>query len=297
MTKDDKFYFDLLKKEVVASFAGKHGVSSNIEDWKGSEIALFQEDLLARVKASISEKWFYTYFKNETGKLPRIDMLNILSIYLGYKNWYVFKKSYGERGASKSKLGKNAYLLLAGILVLGIFWFSWEKENEFNFCFVDQLTDRAIVQTPLDIKILQDKESPVVLKTDSLGCFRYKTTMDYVTFIVKSPFYKTDTITRYINTKSTEAIEVASDDYALMLNFYTSGNVKDWKKHKRQLDDLISEEAIVYELYSSSIGVEVYTKEDFIQMLTIPTTSLKKIQILDKRIVDGKIVKLKFMMK
>ncbi|WP_136467935.1 hypothetical protein [Flagellimonas onchidii] len=286
-----------MKKEVVASFAEEHRVSSNIQHWKGNEIALFQEDLFAKVKASVSEKWFYTYFKNEAGKLPRIDMLNLLSMYLGHKNWHVFKKSHNSSGTSTNKRVKNIYILLAGVLVLGVFWLFWEKENEFTFCFVDQLTDRAIVQTPLDIKILQEKESPLVLKTDNLGCFRYKTTADHITFIIKSPFYKTDTITRYINTKSNEAIKVASDDYALMLNFYTSGNVKDWKKHRRQLDDLISEQAVIYQLYNASIGVEVYTKEDFIQMLTIPTTSLKKIQILDKRIVDEKIVKLKFMVK
>ena len=46
-------------------------------------------------KGNISEKSFYTYFKTSpTAKLPRIDMLNILSIYAGYSSWYDFKKNH-----------------------------------------------------------------------------------------------------------------------------------------------------------------------------------------------------------
>src|SRR5690606_36144211 len=38
---------------------------------------------------------FYTYFKNSpVTKLPRIDMLNILSVYAGYVSWYDFKKNH-----------------------------------------------------------------------------------------------------------------------------------------------------------------------------------------------------------
>ena len=33
------------------------------------------------VNGRISEKWFYTHIKSNSGKLPRIDMLNILSEY------------------------------------------------------------------------------------------------------------------------------------------------------------------------------------------------------------------------
>ena len=55
---------------------------------------MFQEDLFQEVKGKVSEKWFYTYFKNDAPKLPRIDMLNLLSSYVGFENWYAFKSAH-----------------------------------------------------------------------------------------------------------------------------------------------------------------------------------------------------------
>ncbi|MGX1930672.1 hypothetical protein [Flagellimonas sp. 2504JD4-2] len=294
MRKDEKFYFDLLKKEVTATFSKNHRIFIDIKDWKGSEIVLFQEDLFAMAKASVSEKWFYTYFKNNTGKLPRIDMLNLLSNYVGYKSWNAFKGENANPKKSSLSLVSLTYLLLGACLVFAVIWLIWSRKNEFHFCFVDQITDQSIVDIPLDIKIISEKGSPMVFKTDSLGCFSYKTKEEYIKFIVKSPYHKTDTITRFIDSKPNKAIRVSSDDYALMLSYYTSGNVKDWKIHRRKLSNIISEDALIYQLYNTNIGVEIHTKDEFIRMLTIPTSSLKGIKILDKQLENGKIVTLKF---
>ena len=53
------------------------GMSASIADWKGQDIVNFQEELLRKVNAHISEKWFYTHMKSDQDKLPRIDMLNV----------------------------------------------------------------------------------------------------------------------------------------------------------------------------------------------------------------------------
>jgi hypothetical protein len=50
-------------------------------------------------------------------------------------------------------------------------------------------------------------------------------------------------------------------------------------------------------LFKNNIDIELYSKEEFISMLTIPTKSLKRTEILDKTIENGKIVTLKFMVK
>ena len=42
------------------------------------------------MKGSISEKWFYTHIKHEQEKLPRIDVLNLLAEYVGFRNWQAF---------------------------------------------------------------------------------------------------------------------------------------------------------------------------------------------------------------
>jgi hypothetical protein len=87
-------HFEQLKDKVQAQYLKNHTPSHDeISKWKGIDIIYFQEDLRKIAKGNISEKTFYTYFKTSpVTKIPRIDMLNILSIYAGYVSWYDFKK-------------------------------------------------------------------------------------------------------------------------------------------------------------------------------------------------------------
>ncbi|ALR31776.1 hypothetical protein ATE47_15190 [Chryseobacterium sp. IHB B 17019] len=96
MTDLDLLHFEQLKKEVQAQYLKEYTPSyDDISKWKGIDIIYFQEDLRKKAKGNISEKSFYTYFKNSpVTKLPRIDMLNLLSIYAGYDSWYEFKKQH-----------------------------------------------------------------------------------------------------------------------------------------------------------------------------------------------------------
>lgn len=96
MTDLDLLHFEQLKNKVQAEFLKENTPSyDDISKWKGIDIIYFQEDLRKKAKGNISEKSFYTYFKNSpVTKLPRIDMLNLLSIYAGYSSWYDFKKQH-----------------------------------------------------------------------------------------------------------------------------------------------------------------------------------------------------------
>lgn len=96
MTDLDLLHFEQLKLEVQTEYLKNHHPSSDeISKWKGIDIIYFQEDLRRKAKGNISEKSFYTYFKNSnTSKLPRIDMLNLLAIYADYQSWYDFKKNH-----------------------------------------------------------------------------------------------------------------------------------------------------------------------------------------------------------
>lgn len=297
MNKQDFHFFNILKKKVAETFLKSNNAPNSIEDWKGNSIVLFQEDLFAKVKGRVSEKWFYTYFKNNSDKLPRIDMLNLLSEYVGFKDWNTFKSEHKNSVESFSKKKKSIFWVLLILPILVISYFSLASKNQYHFCFVDNIKNIAITKVPLDIKVLQNEESPLYFKTDSLGCFKYKTTDDKITFVVQSPFHKTDTIVRHINSNLNQTVKLTTDDYALMLHYYTNGNVKDWKKHKQQLSNLISNDAQIYQLFDNSIGVELLNKEDFIRFITIPTQNLRDIEILDKTMVNGKIVKLKFIVK
>lgn len=276
-----------MKKEVFEAFSKAYPVSSLYEKWGKEEILAFQEDLFQKVKTKVSEKWFYTYFKNTPDKLPRIDMLNLLSQYIGFQNWNEFKDK-----KKKPKKKKIAWVVPILIIPLSLIFFS--RENEFHFCFIDE-DKRESINTILDVEVLTEKETPIYLQTNDSGCFSYTTRKKKVKMIVRSTYYKTDTIIRYSDNLK-NIIHLSLDDYSIMLDYYTNGKIKDVNTRKKQLSKLIHENAIIYQVYSKEIGVEVYSKEEFINLLTIPTQGLKKIKFLSKEFSNDKIMKLKFIM-
>lgn len=301
MTETNLHHFNLLKAKVAETFLEEHHASRHIADWKGEEIVTFQEDLFSKTKGRISEKSFYTYFKNKPKNLPRIDVLNLLSQYGGYKNWQEFKDGnlglVEEKKDQKKKKSFPPILWVAIALpIITIFMLQSLSENTFTFCMVDEDKNEAITET-LDIKILQPGQSPVYLKTDDKGCFSYVTDEDKISFVVQSPYHKTDTITRSINANENTTIKLSVDDYTLMLKYYSTGNFKDVEKRQAQLQNLIAKNAEIYQVYPNNRGIELYSKTEFIQKLTIPTSTLKNIQILNKTYENGKIVKLKFLVK
>lgn len=295
MKTKDLLYFNLLKKTVAETFLSRNNAPEEISNWKGDDIVLFQEDLFSTVKAKVSEKWFYTYFKNEPNKLPRIDMLNLLSQYVGNKNWHNFMAAHPKIKTDSSNSIKLRYWWLIILPVLLVVYFlTKENRNQFQFCFVDEEKSEAITHITLDIKVLLEGETPQYFKTDSLGCFSYKTSADHIMFVVQSPYHKTDTIIRNYRSVDTDEVKLATDDYALMLDFYSNSNVDDWQKRRLELGKLFDDNAIIYQMYSNSIGVEIFSKEEFINKLTTPTSTLKRMEILDKAYKNDKIVKLKF---
>lgn len=294
MNSENTYYFNLLKKAISTQFLKEHHASNSMKNWKGEDIVLFQEDLFNKVKAKVSEKWFYTYFKNDSEKLPRIDMLNLLSNYVDYANWNDFKAKNAKPKKLQSRIPKVYWpLLIVPFLIVAVY--NPFSKNKFQFCFIDDVKGEPITNTSINVTVLQDNESPLHFKTDALGCFNYTTKDDKIAFIIQSPYHKTDTIVRHIDSNTNQIVKLITDDYALMLDYYTNGKLEDWKQRKQELQKLIASDALIYQLFQNNIGVEIYSKDDFIRMLTIPTNSLKRIKILDKKLLDGKIVKLKFM--
>lgn len=254
-----------------------------------------------KVKGTISEKSFYSYFKNAPDKLPRIDILNLLSQYCGYENWNAFKM---QNAISENKTTHQASFkkiaLLVIIVVMGIssfFYITKPKEHTFSFCFIDQDRNLPITSTPIDIIILNNSESSFRLKSNKEGCFSWKTKDKFIQFAVQSPYHKSDTIYRSIGRGNIEKIIMQTDDYALMLHYYANGKVQDWKQRKAELSKLIAADATILQVLPYGLGVEIYSKQKFINTLTTPTQSLKNIEIINSQKVDGQIVKLKFKVK
>ena len=300
MIEKELKYFDLLKNDVAYKFTAKYSASKDVLEWSGDTIALFQEDLLDETRGTVSEKWFYTYFKNKTTKLPRIDMLNLLSVYCGYNNWETYKYKHKEINPSLSKKNNFSKILISlfSITVVIILIFTFKvKKNNFEFCFIDDDKKEIISHTNLNIKILKKGESPIHLKTNNFGCFKYETEESSIRFIVSSPYYKTDTIVRNINNNYDDLISIQTDYHALMMNYLAKGKKQDWKKLRAELEDLIANDAKIYRVFPKSIDIVFYSKDEFINKLTLPTNDLKNIEILNKSYSKGKIIGLKFIIK
>jgi hypothetical protein len=279
------------------------GINKSISDWKGQDITDFQEELLMKVKAHISEKWFYNHIKSESKSLPRIDILNLLSKYVGYANWdeFVFKNSVQKSVEIKAPKGNRIFIIMPVLLILvmaALFLiFKIFSTREYRLNFYDAHTKENINGSKIEVQVLSDKESPENYLSDESGIIILKTDERVLKMVVSAPYYKTDTITRTLkNFDSDQKISLQADDYALIIHYFSVMNVDDWQKRRKYLGEIIDDGAIIYQVMNDAraSGMEIYNKEEFINKLTMPTGSLKYIEILDTKLKDGKIMVLRF---
>ena len=303
MQQQERELFKELKNQIVSTIQRScPTLSSDISEWKGQEITDFQEELASKVNGHISEKWFYTHMKSDGDSLPRIDVLNLLSNYAGYAGWDDFKYKNGALTSSVSSLSKtNRVFIVVPLLVitvLAILYFVFKIYNtqEYHFCFYDADTREPISNNIIEVSMLLPDESPVNFLCGPDGCLALKTDQVTVTLVVKTPYYQTDTVIRQLDKfNSEEMVRLRPNNYALMIHFFSRMNVKDWQKRRNQLDRMISDSALIFQVYNTeSIGMELYTKWEFINKLTMPASSLKHIEILDTKYRDDQIILLRF---
>jgi hypothetical protein len=337
MQLSDQEYFRELKKEVSATFRGLFPSSPvEIEEWKGQDIVNFQEELMQKVNGRISEKWFYTHIKGQQEKLPRIDMLNLLSEYAGYRSWsdFVMQKKGREEAPGTGKLeiptaekheaqgilesassqpaaeslisgsnsSKRVLIIIAVLLVLSsitvIAILNRPHIKTYQCCFVDMDGRAPIPNARIELKVLSYNESPVLAEVDSNGCFELKTTDDKVRLVVTSPYYRADSVTRVLTSDLVyERVKLRTNDYALMIHYFSTSKVSDWKKRRMQLDDMIAENAKIFQVYDDNSGMELYNKDEFINKLTMPLKSLRNIEIIETQYTGNKISELRFRQK
>ena len=256
----DLLYFKQLKAEIQAEYLKNNSPSEeDISKWKGIDIIYFQEDLRKRAKGNISEKTFYTYFKTPNiDKLPRIDMLNLLSIYAGYESWFDFKKQHSSEDKEitntstknleqKPILQKNnivnqehkeknnyrffkntkTYIwvitsIILGILIVFLVFSDQIFKKTYQFCFTD--ADRGTnIQSTIDIRVIKDNESPILYKVKPGECFVFNTKDKTLKMEISAPLYEKIEISRNLeNASEIETISLKPDDYALMLHYYST---------------------------------------------------------------------------
>ena len=256
----DLLYFKQLKAEIQAEYLKNNSPSEeDISKWKGIDIIYFQEDLRKKAKGNISEKTFYTYFKTPNiDKFPRIDMLNLLSIYAGYESWFDFKKQHSsedkeitntstENLEQKPILQKNnivnqeykeknnyrlfkntkTYIwvitsIILGILIVFLVFSDQIFKKTYQFCFTD--ADRGTnIQSTIDIRVIKDNESPILYKVKPGECFVFNTKDKALKMEISAPLYEKIEISRNLeNASEIENISLKPDDYALMLHYYST---------------------------------------------------------------------------
>ena len=377
MTDLDLLHFEQLKKDVQAQYLKEYTPSyDDISKWKGIDIIYFQEDLRKKAKGNISEKSFYTYFKNSpVTKLPRIDMLNLLSIYAGYDSWYEFKKQHlfagellqddeglseenlqelektvsaspavteneilsqkqgettpentdlqksinenqavsqkndltattqsEEQKTRKSFIRKNVWAIVTSVLVVltGLLGFKDALFSKtYKYCFTDADRGVGVVNT-LEIKVIKENESPILYKIKPGDCFYYSTKDKNLKMQISSPFYEYLEVNRSLeNAPDEEIIELKPDDYKMAAYYFSikdaNGDPEELKKKRSQLESLISNNAVIYQIYDNNIyGIERLDKQKYITLVTTPTTSLKNLSVIEMKKDNGKIISIKF---
>lgn len=376
MTDLDLLHFEQLKKDVQAQYLKEYTPShDDISKWKGIDIIYFQEDLRKKAKGNISEKSFYTYFKNSpVTKIPRIDMLNLLSIYAGYDSWYEFKKQHLFSGEllqedpdlsdeevkeleetvaqspvslkteiqqvktdskpeenfdlqksntenqivtenkniesnpviikpNKNFFKKNIWAIVTTVLIsiTGLLGFKDEIFSKtYKYCFTDADRGTSVINT-LEIRVMKENESPLIYKIKPGECFYYSTKDKNLIMEISAPFYESLKVNRSLeNAPGEELIEMKPDDYKMAVNYFSvkdaNGNPELLKQKRSQLENLISSNAVIYQVYDNkTYGIERLDKQKYITLVTTPTTSLKNLTVIEmKKDINGKIISIKF---
>ena len=291
MHEKDTYYFELLKKHIVGRMQKSYpGISNDISEWKGQEITDFQEELLQKVNGQISEKWFYNHAKSENKTLPRIDVLNLLSRFVGFTNWddFVFKNRTKVSGGEPVSQGNRIFMILPlfVLLIMAALFviFALINSREYRLSFYDVHTREMISGSRIQVMQLSDKESPKSFLSDSAGVVVLKTDESFVKLIVRAPYYKMDTINRILKKFETDQkIGLQANDYALIIHYFSEMNVGDWQKRRDYLGQIIDNRAMIYQVLKdgNSPGMALYNKSEFIDKLTMPSSNLKKIKIFD----------------
>lgn len=268
-------------------------VSPEWKTFSSKDILQLIESIETETKQRISEKWIYTHLKPEVNeKLPRKDMLDILTSYCHMDSWNAFVYSLNKPvlsdGVSEDgtipepiqpKSTNRWLFVLIGMFAVTIGVFLWKyrgvqtKTVQSEIPVKDFYTGEEIHDTTIQLFVKENEGlKPLRIKNSSSFNLEEKTEI-----VVESPFYSEAKVEIERETKS---IVLKPDDYAMMLKAFIQSDIKDWETRKTQLNSILSENLEVLIHLQNNLGIEYMNKEEFTQKLTIPTTGVKRWQVL-----------------
>lgn len=208
----------------------------------------------------------------------------------------------------KNFFKKNAWAIITSILITltGILGFKDELFSKtYKYCFTDKDRGVSVINT-LEIRVIKENESPLFFKIKPGECFYYSTKDKNIKMQITAPFYEYLEVNRNLeNAPAEEMIELKPDDYKMAAYYFSIKDVKGGnseeqvaliKQKRNQLENLISNNAVIYQVYdNNTYGIERLDKQKYITLVTTPTTSLKNLNVIEmKKDSKGKIVSIKF---
>jgi hypothetical protein len=295
MTELEKF--QELKEKVLLKYQEQYPFfQGNWKSFSSQDIQNLIGLIEEKCKQTISKKWIYTHLKPENNsKIPRKDMLNILSEFVGFSGWDEF--TFQERVVESKELivvkkSKKWLLILVLPLILAVVYF-YKKEvpKSKTIQLNNEFTNEKVNSE--EVKVFEVKDSVQQELEIKEGKVQVSNEKDKTTkLVIQSPFYLPKTVVLNPNstTVAPQKVNLKPDDYAMMLKAFMLSDIKDWQTRKEQLNKILSDDLEVIVMLKDDLGYEYFNKNEFSQKLIVPTTSLKKMKIVEiKNDTDEKI--------
>lgn len=293
--------FYLLKEKILEKYKEHYPYyTGNIREFGNKEIAQLIDLIEKDCQERVSEKWVYTHLKPaENTKLPRKDMLDIFSRWIGYKGWDEFVHAVSsqtpvEKNDIKKQSNKKTYAIMgiAAVALAIIAAIGFSGSTEINVYLKDKYTQKEIEGDKIAVYLLGTKKEKLQKKG---SCFTINTDTE-TDLLIESPYYKSDTLHISPN-RNTYEFDLQPDDYAMMLRAYMNSDLDNWNKRKQQLESILSDDAVIQEIMFDEIGVEFLDKAEFIRKITTPSKTVKNMEIVAIEYEGDKIISLKYIQK
>ncbi|WP_294822915.1 hypothetical protein [uncultured Flavobacterium sp.] len=304
---DDIALFYLLKEKILVKYREHYPYhTGTVHAFGNKDIGQLIDAVDRDCNERISEKWVYTHLKPlENEKLPRKDMLDIFCKWTGHGNWdeFVFRHKREtdpvqetEKPLTQKRNNKIMYMVMGiAVVIFAAAIALTALGSDVTICLRDRYTQKEIEEGKASLYVLEEGKKHKLQRNGS--CYILKEPAAESLIIAESPYYKADTLKITTGRTHQYEFDLQPDDYAMMMRAYMNKDTGDWKKRKSQLNDIISDDAVIEEIMFDDIGVEFLNKEEFINKITTPSKISKAMEIVEIEYKEKKIVSLKYMQK
>lgn len=284
--------FQELKLRILISYQKSYPYFQG--EWKSfssKDIRQLIDLIEEQLKEKVSEKWIYTHLKPEVNeKLPRKDMLDIFSKFVGFSSWeeFVFNHHPDTDISAKSKKikitqkiktpkFKKRVLLYLLIPILAFIIYEWSfKMNKKTLLIKNEFTKQPVKEEEVSVYQYHD-EKKQKKKLDIINSkIELENNPDRI--IIESPYYEAKEIQI---SQTRDEIYIKPEDYAVVLKTFIESDIQDWEKRKEKLDKILSEDLEVILFQKENLGAEHLNKKEFSEKLILPTSETKNFKIVE----------------